>query len=216
GEEQTTTLDGGTWAAATTPLALVLVAAIAATFAVKGWLNWLVAALVALVAVAAAIPAVTLLSGGASEEKVAAVAQLPARADVHTVTVSALGPVLVLVGSVAALIAAVLVARRPRTSGGLSSKYDAPAARRAAAAPEDDELLTQRMMWDALDAGDDPTLDDDPTIADEAVTGVAGGAVVDGDSTPRKRAKPVPETGQSDSEPAQGSGPGRGSTQSAD
>ncbi|ERB52465.1 hypothetical protein N806_14940 [Rhodococcus sp. P27] len=35
--ERTTDLDGSTWAAAMTPLALALLAAIAASFAVRGW-----------------------------------------------------------------------------------------------------------------------------------------------------------------------------------
>ncbi|MFZ2528919.1 MAG: TIGR02234 family membrane protein, partial [Rhodococcus sp. (in: high G+C Gram-positive bacteria)] len=63
GEDRTLTLDGGTWAASLTPLALTLVAAIAASFAVRGWALRIVAAAVAAVAVAAAIPAAGLLGG---------------------------------------------------------------------------------------------------------------------------------------------------------
>ncbi|MBQ7808415.1 Trp biosynthesis-associated membrane protein, partial [Rhodococcus sp. (in: high G+C Gram-positive bacteria)] len=50
---------------------------------------------------------------------------------------------------------------------GCSSKYDTPASRREAAAklgqgdkPASDEPVTQRMLWDALDAGEDPTATD--------------------------------------------------------
>lgn len=164
GEDRELSVDGGTWAAATTPLALVLLAAIAATFAVKGWVVRVVALLVALVAIAAAMPALSLLVGGASGDQVALVAEVPGRAEVLGVTTSPLGPVLVIVGAFAALAAAVALARRPRTAGGLSAKYDAPAARRAAtvnpAAAGAQEPVTQRMMWDALDVGEDPTADD--------------------------------------------------------
>ncbi|MGB7362223.1 MAG: Trp biosynthesis-associated membrane protein, partial [Rhodococcus sp. (in: high G+C Gram-positive bacteria)] len=61
GEQQTTSLDGGTWAAATTPLAIAAVAAVAALFAIRGRWTLLLAGLVALVAVAAAVPAAALL-----------------------------------------------------------------------------------------------------------------------------------------------------------
>lgn len=167
GEALVVELDGATWAAALTPLALTLVAAIAASFAVKGWLLRILGVLVALVAVAAAVPVVQLVSSGASESetasKAAQLAELPARAEIRDVQVS-YGPVaLTAFGVLAALIAAVALLRRPTRSAGLSSKYDAPAARREAArrrGESDDTAPTQRVMWDALDAGDDPT--DDP------------------------------------------------------
>lgn len=160
GEDRTIGLDGGTWAASLTPLALVLVAAIAASFAVRGWALRIVAVAVAAVGVAAAIPAVGLF-GGADPEDAARIADLPLRATV-TATDIAYGPaVLALVGAVAALAAAVVLWRTPRSRAGLSSKYDSPAARREAATRrgEGDEPVTERALWDALDAGEDPTLD---------------------------------------------------------
>lgn len=167
GEEQLVELDGATWAAALTPLALTLVAAIAASFAVKGWLLRILGVLVALVGVAAAVPVVQLVASGASESRAAELAELPVRAEVRDVQVS-LGPaVLTAVGVVAALVAAVTLLRRPTRDAGLSAKYDAPAARREAAqrsGDAGDTPPTQRVMWDALDAGDDPTdYPDDPT-----------------------------------------------------
>ncbi|QNG18588.1 TIGR02234 family membrane protein [Rhodococcus triatomae] len=204
GEEQSTAIDGGTWAAATTPLALALVAAIAATFAVRGWAVRVVALLVALVAVAAAVPALTLLASGAPDERVAQLAELPGRAEVHSVVVHPLGAVLVVVGAVIALAAALALARRPRASGGLSSKYDAPAARRAAATAVTDEPVTQRMMWDALDAGDDPTVESDDGAGSAADDGV-GSVVDDGAGLPR-----------GETESGDGPGPGRRPDQSAD
>lgn len=165
--ERTTDLDGSTWAAAMTPLALALLAAIAASFAVRGWALRVVGLLVALVAIAVAVPAVQLLVSGASADRAVDLAELSGHPEDLSTTVSVLPALLALVGAVAALGAAVLLMRKPPVRGGLSSKYDNPAARREAAAklgqgdkPASDEPVTQRMLWDALDAGEDPTATD--------------------------------------------------------
>ncbi|MDA3637055.1 MAG: TIGR02234 family membrane protein [Rhodococcus qingshengii] len=165
--ERTTDLDGSTWAAAMTPLALALLAAIAASFAVRGWALRVVGLLVALVAVAVAVPAVQLLVSGASADRAVELAELSGHPEDLSTTVSVLPALLALLGAVAALGAAVLLMRKPPVRGGLSSKYDNPAARREAAAklgqgdkPASDEPVTQRMLWDALDAGEDPTATD--------------------------------------------------------
>ncbi len=121
GEERITELDGGTWAAATTPLALALIAAIAAAFAVRGWLLRVVGLLVAVVAVVAAIPAVGLLVGGASDEKASDIAGFERVATQVTATEVATAPaLLVLVGSVVAFGAAFVLIRKPSAAGGLS------------------------------------------------------------------------------------------------
>ncbi|WP_372023965.1 TIGR02234 family membrane protein [Rhodococcus sp. NyZ502] len=165
--ERTTDLDGSTWAAAMTPLALALLAAIAASFAVRGWALRVVGLLVALVAIAVAVTAVQLLVSGASADRAVDLAELSGHPEDLSTTVSVLPALLALVGAVAALGAAVLLMRKPPVRGGLSSKYDNPAARREAAAklgqgdkPASDEPVTQRMLWDALDAGEDPTATD--------------------------------------------------------
>ncbi|OHF25026.1 hypothetical protein BKP30_26800 [Rhodococcus erythropolis] len=165
--ERTTDLDGSTWAAAMTPLALALLAAIAASFAVRGWALRVVGLLVALVAVAVAVPAVQLLVSGASADRAVELAELSGHPEDLSTTVSVLPALLALLGALAALGAAVLLMRKPPVRGGLSSKYDNPAARREAAAklgqgdtPASDEPVTQRMLWDALDAGEDPTVAD--------------------------------------------------------
>ena len=132
--ERTTDLDGSTWAAAMTPLALALLAAIAASFAVRGWALRVVGLLVALVAVAVAVPAVQLLVSGASSDRAVELAELSGHPEDLSTTVSVLPALLALLGAVAALGAAVLLMRKPPVRGGLSSKYDNPAARREAAA----------------------------------------------------------------------------------
>jgi len=161
GADRVTDLEGARWAAATTPLALALLAAIAAAFAVRGRALRVVAVAVAAVAVAAAVPAVQLLAGGGDPETAARIAELPGRATVTAVTVSPLPAVLALLGAVLALGAAFALWRTPREQAGLSSKYDSPAVRRDAAVrrADTDEPMTERTLWDAMDAGEDPTVD---------------------------------------------------------
>ncbi|MGA9870153.1 MAG: TIGR02234 family membrane protein [Rhodococcus sp. (in: high G+C Gram-positive bacteria)] len=169
GEQRTTDLLGSTWAAASTPLALALVAAVAASFAVRGWASRVLGVLVGLVAVGAAVPAVSALIGDVSAGRAADLAELPGRAEVVASQAFALPAALTLVGALCAVVAAVLLLRKPTADKGLSSKYDAPAARREEAARRtqtasesaeqngEGEDLTERMLWDALDAGEDPT-----------------------------------------------------------
>jgi len=177
GEPRAESLLGATWAAATTPLALVLIAAIAATFAVRGRWTVLVAAVVVLVAVAAAIPAVTLLVTTVDVGRAAALAELPDRAEVLSARASRWPAALAVLGSLLALVGAVTIARAAGSTRGLSSRYDAPAVRReraehasetsaSAAAAErpgksgDTGDVSERAFWDALDAGRDPTAPD--------------------------------------------------------
>ncbi|MFE3289347.1 TIGR02234 family membrane protein [Rhodococcus sp. NPDC059234] len=175
GDARSTALIGGTWAAATTPLALTLLAAIAASFAVRGWALRVVGVLVAAVAVAAAIPAVTLLIEGADNDKAGRLAELPARAEVTGTATHPAPAVLALLGAVFALAAAVALVRKASVSAGLSSKYAAPAARREEASKRGSassgEPQSQRELWDALDAGEDPTEEQSP---DQANPGDAG------------------------------------------
>lgn len=169
GENRSTDLVGSTWAAASTPLALALVAAVAASFAVRGWASRVLAILVGLVAVGAAVPALEGLLGDVSVEKAAEFSELPGRAQVVSAHAAALPALVALIGAVAALAAAVVLLGKPTGRKVLSSKYDAPAARRdevvkraqtaseRAEANGEGEDLTERMLWDALDAGEDPT-----------------------------------------------------------
>ncbi|WP_232236161.1 TIGR02234 family membrane protein [Nocardia sp. BMG51109] len=188
-QPRTHALNGGVWFGALTPLALVLVAAIAAVLATRGWLRRLVGVVVAVLAAVAAVPGFALLTGhGRTAERAATLAELPARAHVDQVTTAALPPVLSLIGALAAFAAGVLLARMPAEAARLSGKYDNPVFRRAAAADEvaarqaerarppsgatgagseparpgsaAPEQLSERVLWDALDAGSDPTDDE--------------------------------------------------------
>jgi len=171
GADRVTELNGGAWAAATTPLALVLLAAVAAVLAVRGTAVRIVAAAVALAAVAAAIGPVDLLATGADADTAAQIAALPDRAEVTATDVFVFPALLALAGAVFAVAAAVAAWLTPVAQAGLSSKYDSPGARKEATArladspAGTDEPVTERALWDALDSGIDPTVDggdDDP------------------------------------------------------
>ncbi|MFC8044992.1 TIGR02234 family membrane protein [Nocardia sp. NPDC057353] len=178
-EPRTDELNGGTWFGALTPLALVLLAAIAAVFATRGWLRRFLGVLVTLVAAVTAVPPFALLTGsGDPGRRGATLAELPGRATVTDVQTAVLPALITLAAALAAFTAGVLLARMPRESADLSGRYDAPAVRRAAAGAEldraragEDADLTERVLWDALDAGDDPTADPPPARE----PGAAGG-----------------------------------------
>lgn len=154
-------LAGQAWFAALTPVALVLVAALATMLAVRGVARRCVGVLVAVVAAVAAVPGFALVSGHArTAERAARVADLPVGTVVAHVTTSGCAIWLSLVGAAFAFAAGVQLARQPRPG---VDKYENPAFRREAAAQQHApaEELAQRVLWDALDAGADPT-DADP------------------------------------------------------
>ncbi|MEU1982729.1 TIGR02234 family membrane protein [Nocardia sp. NPDC019395] len=161
-EPRTDELNGGVWFGALTPLALVLLAAIAAVLATRGWARRLVGVVVALIAAVTAVPALALLTGsGATEKRAADLAELPGRAQVQELVTAAGPAVLTLCGALAAFGAGLLLVRMPAGTKQLSGKYDNPATRKAAATQaverESTGALPERVLWDALDAGADPT-----------------------------------------------------------
>ncbi|MFI6869695.1 TIGR02234 family membrane protein [Nocardia sp. NPDC050406] len=183
-------LDGGTWFAALTPLALALVATIAAVFATHGWFRRLIGVVVAVLAAIAAVPEYALLRGqGKIAERAGRLAELRDWEHVVSAQTATLPAVLALAGAVAAFVAGLLLVRMPQDSARMSGKYDNPAARRAAATaevaehratestapPASGDQLSGRVLWDALDAGDDPTATETNTPAahDDPDTGTA-------------------------------------------
>lgn len=166
-------LKGAVWFGALTPLALVLLAAVAAVLATKGWLRRLVGVLVALIGAVTAVPAVALLTGsGATAERAGALAELPGRATVTDVQTATVPAVLTVVAALCAFGAGLLLVRMTREPRGLTDRYEAPGTRRAAAAEavaeqrsQEGSTLSERVLWDALDAGEDPT-EDGPRTGD--------------------------------------------------
>ncbi|MFD6269693.1 TIGR02234 family membrane protein [Nocardia asteroides] len=166
-EPRTDELVGATWFGALTPLALVLLASIAAVFAVKGGLRQLLGVVIAVVAAVAAVPGFALVMGeGRTAERAGTLAELPVRAVVSSADVHVAPAILSIVAAVLALAAGVLLTRRTGQSGQLSGKYDNPVFRRADASAQVNKQredtataapLSDRVLWDALDAGTDPT-----------------------------------------------------------
>ena len=158
-------LNGGEWAPASTPLALLLLAGIAAMFAVRGWWVRLVGALLALAGVAVLAQGVLALASGPDPSQVWSSAELSAGTEVVAAEIL-VAPVMftIVAGLLAIAAAAPLITGRTGRQG-LSSAYETPAARKEAAAQSvaggRDEDLDQRQIWDALDAGADPTGEDE-------------------------------------------------------
>jgi uncharacterized membrane protein (TIGR02234 family) len=178
---------GADWAPALTPLAIVFVAGIAAVAALRGWALRVAAVLVALVAALGTVPAFTLLTGDDDTGYAAKAIDLKSTYQALEVETSLWPAILVLAGAMSAVIGAVVMLQTASRDAPMSSKYKSPAARRAeleeqvfaqraaeqkaagtgsasqpAATPPtadgDDSGNNERMLWDALDTGDDPTI----------------------------------------------------------
>lgn len=164
GQPKSTTLNGASWAPALVPLALLLLAAAVAVLTARGWVLRLLGALVAAATVGMGYLGIGLWVIRDVGPPAANLAQIPVTALVGTER-HHWGAGLVLAAAVCALGGAVLLVRSaakagPNATNG-SGRYLAPAARRAAARrdPPDDEM-SERMIWDALDEGRDPTASD--------------------------------------------------------
>jgi uncharacterized membrane protein (TIGR02234 family) len=163
GQPKTTELTGATWSTALVPLALVALAAAVAALAVRGWVLRLLGVLVAVATVGMGYLGIGLWVIRDAGPRGAELAQIPVTALEGTQR-HHLGAVLTLVAAVSALAGAVLLVRSAVKAGpkgtGADGKYLAPAAKREAVRQEDaEDGMSERMMWDALDEGLDPTRD---------------------------------------------------------
>ncbi|BDY31813.1 hypothetical protein hbim_05770 [Mycolicibacterium mageritense] len=157
GQPKTTTLTGATWSTALIPLALLLLAAAVAALAVRGWPMRLLAMLVAAASAGMGYLAVSLWVVKDVAVRAAHLGEVPVAQLTGTERFYG-GAVLTLVAAVCALVGAVLFMRSAAKGRTAATRYAAPAARRAAAqADESGEPLSERMIWDALDEGHDPT-----------------------------------------------------------
>ena len=165
GQPKATTLSGASWSTALVPLALLVAVAAVAVLAVRGWPLRLLAVLVAVSSAGMGYLGIGLWVVRDVAVRAADLAQVPVTALVGTQR-HYWGAALCLAAAVCTLAGAVMLLRAARTTGATgSTKYVAPAARRAAArADETDDGMSERMMWDVLDEGGDPTGDPgDPT-----------------------------------------------------
>lgn len=169
GPPKQVTLAGAAWSTALLPLALLLLAAAVAAIAVRGWLLRALAGLLAVVSLAVGylgislwvLPDVAVRGAELAHISVMSLVGSDRRYWGAGVTVAA---------AACALVAAVLLMRSASDAGSARSsamKYGTPASRRSIALrkepdgamleqPETPEM-SERMIWDALDEGRDPT-----------------------------------------------------------
>jgi uncharacterized membrane protein (TIGR02234 family) len=168
GQPKMTTLPGGSWSTALLPAALLLLAATVAALAVRGWPLRVLALLLAVVSAGAGylaisqwvIPDVAIRAADLAQVPLSSLVSCERRYTGAAVTMGA---------AVCVLVAAVLLLRSAATGRAATTKYVAPAARRAAVRSEVDGAaadpttagaepsMSERMIWDALDEGRDPT-----------------------------------------------------------
>jgi uncharacterized membrane protein (TIGR02234 family) len=152
GQPKTATLSGGSWSTALLPMALLLLAAAAAALAVRGLPLRLLAVLVAVSGAVMGYLAITLWVIRDVAVRAAHLAQVPV-ADLVDTKRHYQGAVITVVAAVLTVVAAVLLMRAARQRSG-PARY----ARRGAATEEKPgDAVSERMLWDALDDGRDPT-----------------------------------------------------------
>ena len=161
GQPETATLNGGAWSTALVPLALMLLAAVLKSTVGPRWQLRLLAVVVGGMSAVMAYLAISLWVVRDIAVRAAGLAEVPV-ADLVGTQRHYWGAVVTLVAAVLTLAGAVLLMRAPVKDASDDDKYEAPArrreaARRRAAAGDD---MSERMMWDALDEGRDPTKPD--------------------------------------------------------
>ena len=160
GQPRIVELTGAVWAGGLVPMALLLAAVAVAALAVRGWP---LRVLAMVVAGAAAVIGYLGLSQWVVEEvrpRAADLAEVPLSSVAETQRFYP-GAVITLVAAAVTLVAALLLLRTAGTDPGARSRYAAPAARRADTGRSGGAgtAMSERMMWDAIDEGHDPTAD---------------------------------------------------------
>ncbi len=155
GPPKLVTLSGATWSSALDPLTLVLLVTAVAALAVRGWPLRILAVLVAVASLATGYLAISLLVIPDVAVRGAELAHVPVLWLVGSQRHDP-GPVITLAAALCTLVGAVLLMRAALSARGTVTKYVTPAARRSLA-QRDEKTMSERMIWDALDEGRDPT-----------------------------------------------------------
>lgn len=169
GPAKEVTLSGASWSTGLLPLALLMLAAAIAAIAVRGWPLRVLAGLLAAASLAVGYLGISLWAIPDVAVRGADLAHIPVMSLVGSERHHA-GAGVAVAAAVCTLIAAVLMMRsasEPGSARSSATKYAAPATRRAIArrgdadgamleGPETPEM-SERMIWDALDEGRDPT-----------------------------------------------------------
>lgn len=166
-------IPGAAWAAATTPLALTLLAAVAATLILGSVGRRIIGALVAVISVTASWSALQLMTSGADPQRALSLlqsGQVSQRASdpisvadwavIEGVSTNMTGPVTLMIGAALGIFGGVLLMIRPgqKAGGSRAGSYETPEVRKEKARDRLAESPTSgRALWDAIDAGMDPT-----------------------------------------------------------
>lgn len=153
GRPKTVTLSGASWSTALLPLAMLLLVAALAALAVRGWLLRALALVVAAASLAIGYLAISQWVAADVAVRAADLAHISLLTLVGSQRYHA-GAGIVLTAAVGALAGAFLLTRSATSA--TTSNYSAPAARRSPA-PGEDGVVSERLIWDALDEGRDPT-----------------------------------------------------------
>jgi uncharacterized membrane protein (TIGR02234 family) len=151
-------LSGAAWSSALVPLALVLLVTAVAALAARGWPLRILGMLVAIASLATGYLAISLLVIPDVAVRAADLAHVPVLWLVGSQRHYP-GPAITLATAVCTLVGAVLLMRAAASTRGADTKYVTPAARRSLAQQRDEKTMSERMIWDALDEGEDPTQD---------------------------------------------------------
>jgi uncharacterized membrane protein (TIGR02234 family) len=153
GQPKTTALTGGTWSTALVPLAAILLVAAIAPIAVRGWRLGVLAVVIAGMSAVMGYLAISLWVIRDVAVRAVHLAGVPA-ADLVGTQRHYGGAILTLVAAVSTLVGAVLLLRSVAKPRPEVDRYE---RRRQAQSPQDDADASERVMWDALDEGRDPT-----------------------------------------------------------
>jgi uncharacterized membrane protein (TIGR02234 family) len=163
GPPKSVTLSGASWSTALLPLAVLQLASAVAALAVRGWAMRALAALLALASFAVGYLGVSLWAIPDVAVRGADLAHIPVVSLVGSER-HYWGAGVAVIAAVCTLSAAVLLMRSASIFGSARermTKYASPAARRSKARGDDADAASQemseRMIWDALDEGRDPT-----------------------------------------------------------
>lgn len=162
GPRKMTTLDGSQWSTVLIPLALLVAAAAVAALAVRGWPLRLLALLVAAASAGMGYLAITMWVATDLSVRAADLAHVPVMFLVGT-NRHHWGAVLTLAAAACALAAAVLLMRAAgkESTKQAAGKYSVPGSRGAGVQHgEGADGVSERMLWDAIDEGHDPTVAD--------------------------------------------------------
>ena len=156
GQPKTTDLAGSTWSTALVPLALLLAAAAVAALAVRGWPLRILAVLVAAASAGMGYLAISLWVVTDVAVRAARLAEVPV-ADLTGTERYYTGATVTLVTAVLALAGAVLLMRSAAGGRADAARFTRRPAGDVDAGTPAQGSMSERMMWDALDEGRDPT-----------------------------------------------------------